>query len=221
MHAEACQAAQEAAAASHEDKASIVTQKKFNFREDSSPRKITSKSALSSTRTKQGQRNATDQNTDKDEADKLEAMLFGQPNVKARQTEVTTSKKDKGKGRATDESDPLTSPDVPIRSLRSSLMAGQNQNVKVSSRVDASDWVDNQDTASDKRESGRRKPLSTVSKRNEPIRAPQPAGRSSPPRPANGVAYPYNSPPAGAIFLDQLPLDVQRGCEWTSSELPV
>lgn len=140
----------------------------------------------------------------------LDNMLFGQPAGKARQTEAPSTSRSKGKARAPKEIQDSSSPDVPLRAMRSNPVR-QLRNGKRPNEDDIIELEDDEDeiNAHDWRAAP------PPPKRTKPIRAPrpEPAGHGTPQRSARERADMDSSPPAGSILLSKLPENVQQGCK--------
>jgi hypothetical protein len=154
--------------------------------------------------------------------DQLENLLFpDQPVAKARQTHPAPARNDKGKGRAVDiqppieeqngESDYMTSPDVPIRSIRTT-MASQNQSQSARKRALVEEIIDLDDDDNDIIPiSNARSNKQPPAKRGRSLRAPEPS-RADTPGPSHGPQI-NESPPTDSIYISKLPPAIRKGCK--------
>lgn len=141
----------------------------------------------------------------------MEALLFGQPIIKARQIQDSPPRRDKGKGRATDDSeDDLTSPDVPLRQIRSTHRPSSRPR-----QTTVEDLVESDGRASASRPNAHNwKAGQSAQSRSRPIRAPDPHSQSAV-EVEDDMQDVGSSPPTGSIFISQLPKNIRKGCKYT------
>lgn len=149
------------------------------------------------------------------QADQLEILLFGQPSIKARQMQESPPRRNKGKGRATDDSgDDLTSPDIPLRQMElvtrrpasraHQKLAGDAIELDVGASTSGHSWRTSQNEPH----------------RSKPIRAPDPHADLVI-EVENDMQDLSSSPPTGSIFISQLPKNIQKGCKYMQSSQTV
>lgn len=214
-HTEACESAQEIAAASHAAKPPPPGKSVFQYSEG--PTRANNANAqtnsLSSMPLRQNPLPVQNGNRQAAKEKTLDDMLFGQPAGKARQTEAPSASRSKGKARASEETQDSSSPDVPLRAMRSNPIR-QLQNGKRPNEDDIIELEDDEDE--NVQQNGHNwRAAPPPPKRTKPIRAPQPepAGPGTPQSSAEERADTDSSPPAGSIFLSKLPEHVQQGCK--------